>query len=163
MFPDYAYNRGVFSDRLRGVKILLAAAAFAGLCWASEVQVRRHDPPVETLPLNAEVLLGREIKVSAKTVSAAHPDWVELRTASGPIRVLGRCSPPARVGDVLSAVGVATGPREIRASRLRVHEGFGWKRPLNYGVSALTLFLFALWAAPFLRGRLRDGLLRSRY
>jgi hypothetical protein len=149
----------VFSDRLRWAKAALAAAAFAGLCHWSERRALELDPPVEAFPLHPERFRGRDVGVSLKTVSASHPDWIEVSTGSGPLRVFGQTSPAARKGDVLSAVGPAVGPREIQARRLRLHEGYRWKRALNYAVSALTLVLFLVWAAP---RRRFDGLLRSR-
>lgn len=152
----------MFSDRLWWLKAAVALAAFAALCRWSEVQVRDFDPPIESLPLRSDALLGRAVHVSAKTVLASHPEWVEVQTSSGPIRVLGQSSPAARVGDVLSATGTVAGPREIRAVRVRVHGGYAWKRPLNYAVSILTLVLFVLWAAPLFRGRLQAVRLRSR-
>lgn len=154
------YNAPVFSDRLRWTQALLAVLAFAALCHWSERRALELDPPVELLPLQPERFAGRDVHLSLKTVSASHPDWIDVSTGSGTLRVLGQTSPAARKGDVLSAAGPATGPREIRARRLRLHEGYGWKRALNYAVSAITLVLFLVWAAP---PRRFDGLLRSRY
>ena len=154
---------GMFSDRFWWLKAAAAVAAFAALCRWSDVQVRKADPPVEFLPLRSDALLGRAVHLTAKTVLASHPEWVEVLTSAGRIRVLGQSSPAARVGDVLSATGTVAGPREIRAERVRVHGGYGWKRPLNYAVSILTLLLFLLWAAPLFRGRLHAVRLRSRF
>jgi hypothetical protein len=153
----------MFSDRFWWAKVALAAAAFAGLCRWSEIQVLQADPPVESLPLRSDVLLGRVVHVNSKPVLASHPEWVEVLTAAGPIRVLGQSSPAARPGDVLSATGRVAGPREVRADRVRLHPGYDWKRKLNYAVSALTLIVFLVWAAPLFRGRLHDVLFRSRY
>ena len=153
----------MFSDRFWWLKAAVAVAAFAALCRGSAVQVAAADPPVEYLPLRSDDLLGRVVHVTAKTVLASDPAWVEVLTSSGRVRVLGQSSPAARVGDVLSAIGTVAGPREIRAERIRVHGGYGWKRPLNYAVSILTLLLFLLWAAPLFRGRFRDLRLRSRH
>ena len=150
----------MFSARFRGLKALAALLAFAGLAHAARRQVPEVDPPIEALPLRFDRLQGRPIHVAAKTVTASGPDWVEVKTASGPIRVLGQSSPPAKAGDVLSATGRAEGPRLVRGERLRTHPGFAWKRPLNYAVSVLTFGIFLLWAARFTR--LPDHLLRSR-
>ena len=153
----------MFSDRLWGALVVLAVAAFVALCRGSERLILEANPPVESVPLRADALRGRTVTFSAKTVTASHPDWVEVLTSTGTMRVLGQCSPAARPGDVLSATGTVTGPREIRADRLRVHAGYFWKRPLNYAVSILTLLLFVVWAAPLFRGRLRGVQLRSRH
>ncbi|HEX7901404.1 MAG TPA: hypothetical protein VF950_26835 [Planctomycetota bacterium] len=151
----------MFSDRFWGLKAALAAAAFAALCRWSDVQVRQADPPVESVPLRSELLRGRVVHVSAKEVTASHPDWVEVLTAAGTIRLIGQTSPAAKPGDILSAVGTVAGPREIRADRLRLHPGYAWKRPLNYAVSFLALALFVAWAAPLFQ--LRGFVLRSRH
>ena len=153
----------MFSDRFWWAKVALAVAAFVALCRWADVQIRQADPHVESLPLRTDALLGRVIHVSAKHVIASSPEWVEVLTAGGPIRVIGQTSPAARPGDVLSATGTAAGPRAVLATRLRVHAGYGWKRTLNYAVSILTLVLFLAWAAPLFRGRFRDLLLRSRH
>jgi len=152
----------MFSERFRGTRAFAALLAFAALGHLARLQVPQADPPIESLPLRFDTLQGRPIAVAAKSVIASGPDWVEVHTASGPIRVLGQSSPAARPGDVLSAVGTAAGPRLVAGERLRTHPGYRWKRPLNYAVSALTLAIFLLWARSFLRGRKLDGLLRSR-
>jgi len=138
----------MFSDRFWALKVALAAAAFAGLCRWSDVRLREPSPVVT---------------LSANRVTASDPDWVEVLTSDGPIRVLGQCSPAARPGDILSATGTVIGPRQIQAIRLRVHTGYAWKRPLNYAVSILTLILFVAWAAPLFRGRFHGVPLRSRH
>ena len=152
----------MFSDRFWGVKVALAAVAFAALCRWSEDRLQEASP-VESMPLRGDSFLGHVVHLSAKRVTASDPDWVEVQTIDGPIRLVGQSSPAARPGDVLSATGTVLGPREIRAIRLRVHQGYAWKRPLNYAVSILTLILFAVWAAPLFRGRFHDVRLRSRH
>ena len=152
----------MFSDRFWGIKVALAAAAFAALCQGSD-RLLLEDSHVESRALRSDTLLGRPVHLSAKTVTASDPDGVEVLTSDGPIRVVGQSSPAARPGDVLSATGTVIGPRQVRATRLRVHTGYAWKRPLNYAVSILTLIVFAVWAAPLFRGRFHDLLLRSRH
>lgn len=152
----------MFSDRFRGARAFAALLAFASLCHLARRQVPAADPPLESLPLRFDAIQGRRVCVNAKTVLASGPEWVDVHTSSGPVRVLGQSSPAARKGDVLSAVGTAAGPRLVLGERLRTHPGFVWKRRLNYAVSVLTFGVFLLWARRFLLGRRGDGLLRSR-
>jgi len=150
----------MLSNRFWGLKVALAAAAFAALCHWSDLRLRSTLPPVESW---SDSHLGRTVHLSAQKVGASDPDWIEVLTSDGPIRILGQSTPAARPGDVLSAVGTVAGPRQVRAVRVRVHTGYAWKRPLNYAVSILTLIVFAVWAAPLFRGRFHDLLLRSRH
>ncbi len=153
----------MFSDRLRWLKALLAAAAFVALCRQSKTDADLAEPSVERMPTSFDTLRGRRIVAATRRVAAADPDWIEIHTSVGPIRLLGQSSPAARPGDVVSAVGTIVGPREIRPDRLRLHPGFAWKRPLNYTVSALVLALFLAWAVRRFQLRLPLPLFRSRH
>lgn len=135
----------MFSDRLRWVKGGAALALFAGLCLYADAEIARREPPLETL---SEALRGRTVNGASKQVVAAEPDWLDVATPSGPVRVLGQTSPAARPGDTVTFTGEVVGPREIRPARLRLNAGHAWKRPLNYIVSAATLLA---WAALLLR------------
>jgi hypothetical protein len=153
----------LFSNRLRVVKVLLAAAAFAALCRQAGVEIGRAHPEIELMPAHFDALRGRTVIAVGRRVSASDAEAIEVATLAGPIRILGQTSPPARPGDVVSATGDVVGPREIRPTRLRLHPGFAWKRALNYAVSALTLAVFVLWALRRFGLRFPADLLRSRH
>ena len=153
----------MFSDRLRWLKAALAAAAFVALCRQAKIDTDRAEPSLQRMPTSFDTLRGRRIAASTRRVAAADPDWIEIHSEAGPIRILGQTSPAARPGDVVSTVGEIVGPREIRPDRLRLHPGYAWKRPLNYAVSLLVLVAFLAWAIRRFQLRLPLPLFRSRY
>lgn len=133
----------MFSDRFRWIKAALALAAFAGLCVHADAEIARLEPPLETV---SDSLRGRTVTGASKRVVASAPDWIEVSTSSGPLRVRGQTSPGARPGDTVTFFGEVVGPREVRPDRLRLNPGHAWKRPLNYVVSILTLLVWAAFA-----------------
>lgn len=151
----------MFSDRLWIVKAAAALALLGWLSWQTRLRVSREHPEVERVAVFHESLRGLDIHISPRKVITADASGFGIETRVGPMRVTS--ATPPRVGQTVTVVARATGPRTLEAVALQVNEGHEWKRPLNYVASVITLIAF-LW---LIRSRFRwnpeAGVFRGRY
>ena len=103
---------------------------------------------------------GMTCNLWAKRVLSSDATGFEVPTQAGPLRVEGFQAPP---GSLVSVIGTVAGPRLIRAEKIRINEGYAWKRPLNYGISVLTVLAVLLSLRNRFRWRARDGVVQGRY
>jgi hypothetical protein len=152
--------KALFSDRLWGLKLALAVAAFAVLGHHARGRMRERYPHIAGVSVYGDSLRGKTVSVQALTVVGHAPDGFDLDTSVGPMRIVSDGRPP--VGEAVSVVGRVLGNRRIEAVRIQANEGWAWKRPLNYSVSVATLLVFLWLVRDRFRLRLADGLFRSR-
>jgi hypothetical protein len=151
----------MFSDRGWIIKLAAAAGLIAGLCWMAHWRIADEYPPVDRLAYEGEALKGRTIFLWGRRVEAQDPAGFQIATSLGPIRVLSGVHPA--VGEYVSVVARATGPRTLEAVRLQVSQGFVWKRSLTYVVSILTVIAYLWIVRRRFRWRIHEGVFRSRY
>ena len=151
----------MFSDRLWIVKAATALILLGGLALETKRQVQRVHPDVERVALFSDSLRGLEIQISARKVLSADAGGFDIDTRVGPMRIL--TPTPPRVGQTVTVVARATGPRMMEALALQVNEGHEWKRPLNYVVSVLTVIAYLWLIRRRFHWRIEDGVFRSKY
>lgn len=151
----------MLSDRFWFLKLALAAGLFAFLCRWAQSDISSVEPDVETALYDFEHVRGKPVYMWAKQVLTKQEGRFTVGTRVGPFEVLSPLQP--QVGDHVIVVGRITGPRTVTAHGARVMDGYLWKRPLNYGLSAVTLVVY-LW---LIRRRFRwtpeRGLFRGRF
>lgn len=151
----------MFSDRWWILKAGAALGLLAWLCTDTRRVVSALHPNIERVALYNDSLRGLTMHVWAEKVESVDESGFRIQTRVGPVHV--RTATPLKAGDVVSAVVRPLGPRRVEAVDLKVHEGYGWKRPLNYGISIATVIGF-LW---LVRRRFKwtpdAGVFRSRY
>mgnify|MGYP001612325226 CR=1 FL=1 len=150
----------MFSDRFWSAKAGLAIGVFAILCWKSERDFKEIFPDVEGVILKPEAFAKATIHLWARPVLSTADDGFFIQTKGGPFHVTGPLRPS--VGDYVSLVGRVTGSRRLEASKARIQEGYLWKRPLTYAVSAAVLAAFLWLARRRFRWDLAQGLFRSK-
>lgn len=151
-----------FSDRLWLLKVAAALGLFAWLCDRAQRELSHARPSPESAVFFDEEDRGRKVAGWGRPVAAVTPEGFEIDTDYGRLRILTpRPAPP--VGARVMFIGRIVGPRTIESISEEVNEGFEWKRPLNYGLSAATLLVFLWLIRGRFRSRLSEGVLRSRY
>ena len=151
----------MFSDRLWIVKAAAALGLLSLLCTVSHRLVTARYPQVEKVALNPDPFRDHVFHLSGQRVQAADAGRFQLGSEVGPLWFLTPTPPP--VGAFVTLNARPVGVRTLQVVAMSVHTGYGWKRPLNYGISILTVIGY-LW---LVRGRFRwrpqDGVFRSRY
>jgi hypothetical protein len=151
----------MFTDRLWVLKGAAALALLGWLCTQSRRVLSELHPEVEQVALFTDSLRGKTIHLWAKYVTASDAAGFQIDTYVGPMRVLTSQPPP--VGSFVSAQARPIGPRTLEALSLHINEGFEWKRPLNYGISILTVVVYLWLVRRRFRWRIEEGVFRSRY
>lgn len=151
----------LFSDRLWVLKALLAAGALAWLGHDARQAYSSLYPDIERVAVDWKGIRDREIHRWADRVQAVLPGGFVIQTDVGPMTIHAPSSPP--VGEYVSIVARPTGPRTLEALSLQVNRGYQWKRPLNYGLSLVTVIVYLWLVRRRFRWSLPDGVFRSRY
>jgi hypothetical protein len=151
----------MFSDRLWILKVAVAAGLLAWLSHDAGRALQEDQPDIERVALFSDQLRDRRLGFSNKPVLAVDSTGVQVPTDVGPVHL--RTTEKLEVGTTISAIVRLVGPRQLEVIRLRVHQGYGWKRAFTYGISVLTVLVY-LW---LVRRRFRwapeAGVFRSRY
>ncbi len=151
-----------FSDRLWTLKLGLTVALFTFLCTLANRQIGEILPDIELGALGSPSVLGKSVHLWARQVVAVTADGFDIDTKVGPFHVQSPFPLPA-VDDYVSFAARITGPRRVVASAFEVNHGYLWKRGLNYGLSSAVVIVFLWIVRRRFRGRLSEGLFRSRY
>ncbi len=150
----------LFSDRCWILKTGGALLLFALCCHQSQRLLGRLHAEPELAATHPDRVLGMTCHLWAKRVLRSDASGFELPSKAGPIRIEGA---RAETGSIVSVVGTVTGPRLVRAERIHVNEGYAWKRPLNYGLSILTVLAVLASLRKRFRWRAPDGVVSGRY
>src|SRR5204863_9982517 len=118
-------------------------------------------PSLERLAVFTEDLRDTTVILWGRKVLSADAAGFEVGSRVGPMRVLTAQPPP--VGAYVSAVTRPTGTRTLTASSVQINAGWGWKRPLNYALSALVVLVYLWSIRDRFRWSIEDGVFRSRY
>jgi len=151
----------MFSDRWWIAKVAAAILLLAGLCRRADRVLHELHPDVERVALFTDDLRDKTVILWGRKVRSRDATGFEIDTRVGPVRVLTTEAPPA--GEYISAVTRPVAARTLAAVTLQINAGWGWKRPLNYGISLLTLLVYLWIVRGRFRWRLEEGVLRSRY
>jgi len=151
----------MFSDRWWIAKVAAAILLLAGLCRRADRVLHELHPDVERVALFTDDLRDKTVILWGRKVLSRDATGFEIDTRVGPVRVLTTEAPPA--GEYISAVTRPVAARTLAAVTLQINAGWGWKRPLNYGISLLTLLVYLWIVRGRFRWRLEEGVLRSRY
>jgi hypothetical protein len=151
----------MFSDRLWLLKAAAALGLFSLLCTVAHRDLERRSPSSDRIPLKYREWHGRVFHLTAKDVVAADAESFQIATRVGPLRILTPTPPP--VDSVVTFHARVLGPRTLEVIDLVVHRGYGWKRPLNYVVSILTVIGFLWLVRRRFTWRPEQGFFRSRY
>ena len=151
----------MFSDRGWILKLALVAGLLACLCWNTRWRHAAVHPSAERVAYEGDALRGRTFFLWGRRVEAHDPAGFQIASTLGPLHVLSAVQPP--VGEYVSFVARAAGTRTLDVVRLQVSTGFGWKRPLTYVVSILTVIAYLWIVRHRFRWRIQDGVFRSRY
>jgi hypothetical protein len=151
----------MFSDRLWILKAAAALGLLSAVFTIGHLKLEEQYPPIERVALFSGHLRGRVLHRSSDRVLDSDPQGFRVDTRVGPMRFL--TSTPPAPGEFVSMNVRVIGPRTLEVIDLTPLPGYSWKRPLNYGVSILTLLVY-LW---LVRGRFRwkpqNGVFRGRY
>jgi len=151
----------MFSDRFWILKLAVAAGLLGMLGLRSRKALEKEQPEIERVALFSDQLRDRTVYVSNKGVMALDATGIQIDTRVGPMHL--RTAERPAVGSTISAIVRPIGPREMEVIRVKVNEGYGWKRSLNYVISIITVLVY-LW---LVRRRFRwapeGGVFRSRY
>jgi hypothetical protein len=150
----------MFSDRLWILKAATALGLLALLCTYSHRKLSDRFPQVELLALS-DSLRGHVFHLAGHRVLAADARSFQIATSVGPMRLLTPTPPP--VESYVTCNARAVGIRTLEVVDLFVHSGYGWKRPLNYGISVLTVIGYLWLVRRRFRWQPEEGVLRSRY
>jgi hypothetical protein len=151
----------MFSDRLWILKAAAALGLLSLLCNVVHRDLAARFPQVEKVALHPESLRGHVFHLSGQRVQIADGQGFQIATQVGPIRLLTPTPPPA--GAYVTVNARAVGVRTLEVVDMSVHSGYGWKRPLNYAVSILTVIGYLWLIRRRFRWRPEDGVIRSRY
>jgi len=151
----------MFSDRLWIVKAAAALGLLSLLCTYSHRLISSRYPQVEKVALNPEPLRDHVFHLSGQRVQAAAADRFQLASEVGPLWFLTPTPPPA--GAFVTVNARPVGVRTLQVVDMSVHSGYGWKRPLNYGISILTVIVYLWLVRRRFRWRPEDGVIRGRY
>jgi hypothetical protein len=151
----------MFSDRLWIVKAGVALGLLAWLCQDTRRTFSVLHPEVEVAALDSVSLRTRRIHIWAKQVQTVDATGFQISTGVGPVRIVTPAQPP--VGEYVSIIARPTGPRTLEALALQVNHGYAWKRPLNYGISILTVLGYLWIVRRRFRWRIADGVFRGKY
>ena len=151
----------MFSDRLWILKAAAALGLFGWLCTDARRTLSELQPDLERVALYTNDLNAHVIHAAGKQVRSSDAAGFEVSTRVGPMRVLSALHPP--VGATVSMNVRPVGPRTVQALSVQVHEGYAWKRPLNYGISILTVIAYLWIIRKRFRWRIEEGVIRSKY
>lgn len=151
----------MFTDRLWVVKAACALGLFTLLSFFGGRALEKLRPPLERIAVFSEDLRDKTVIVWGRKVLTADAAGFEVGSRVGPIRVLTPHPPP--VGAYVSAVARPTGTRTLTASSVEINAGWAWKRPLNYGLSALVVLVYLWSIRDRFRWNIESGVFRSRY
>ncbi len=151
----------MFSDRGWILKAALALGLLAWLCRDARRQISAGHPDLERAALPSAADIDGAIYLWAKKVQAHEPGGFRIDSRVGPLHLESATRPP--VGEYVSIVARPVAPRVLKVESLQINEGFGWKRPLNYGISILTLAGYLWIIRRRFRWRIHEGVFRSRY
>lgn len=151
----------MFTDRFWILKALVTLSLIGWLCTASRHALSELHPDIERAASHIERLEGKTQNLWTKRVLAADATSFQIETYVGPMKVLTSTPPP--VGSIVSAQVRAIAPRTFEALTLHVNAGHDWKRPLNYAISIVTVVAYLTLVRPRFRGRMQDGIFRSKY
>lgn len=142
-------------------KLAGALALLAWLCSHTHQSYSRLHPDVEWAALFSDRCGDRIIHIGDERVEGLDESGIRIGTHVGPVHVRTDARPP--VGEYVSILARATGPRMLEAISIQINHGYAWKRPLNYAVSIFTVVAY-LWAIRNrFRSTIRQGVLRGRY
>ena len=150
----------MFSDRLWLVKAAVALGLLSGLCTLVHRDFSVRYLPVERVALFQDSLRGRAFHLTAQKVVAADPEGFGIESKVGRIRFLTSAPPP--IGEFVTINARAVGPRTLAIDDVVVLSGYRWKRPLNYGISILTLIVYLWLIRKRFAWRIHEGVLRSK-
>ena len=151
----------MFSDRGWLLKVALTLGLLALLLSHSTRRIALEYPRIERMALFRESYRDKTVLLWAQRVQAVEAAGFQIHTWVGPMLVLSR--EKVAVGDTVTAITRPVGHRTVEALRLRVNEGFAWKRPLNYAISVAVLIGYLYLVRRRFRWRIQEGVLRSRY
>jgi hypothetical protein len=151
----------MFSDRLWILKAAAALGLLALLCTTSHRKISERFPQFELVALSPDSFRGHVFHLSGQRVVAADARSFQIGTSVGPMRLLTPTPPP--VDSYVTFNARAVGIRTLEVVELFVHSGYGWKRPLNYGISIVTVIGYLWLVRRRFRWRPEDGVIRGRY
>jgi hypothetical protein len=151
----------MFSDRLWILKAAATLGLLALLFTYSHRKLADRFPPVELVALSPDSFRGHVFHLAGHRVVAADARSFQIGTSVGPFRLLTPTPPPVESYVTLNARPV--GVRTLEVVDLIVHSGYGWKRPLNYGISILTVIGYLWLVRRRFRWQPQNGLIRGRY
>jgi hypothetical protein len=151
----------MFSDRLWIVKLVAVLGLLSWLGHDARRAFLELSPDVERVALNPEGHQEQMIHLWAQRVKQVSPSGFEISTKVGPMWILTPAPPP--VGEHVSILAHPVLPRTLQAVALQVNHGYGWKRPLNYALSVLTVLVYLWLVRRRFHWRIEQGLFRSRY
>lgn len=151
----------MFSDRWWIAKAAAALLLLAGLCRRADRGLEELHPDVERVALFTDDLRNKTVILWGRKVLSRDATGFEIDTRVGPVRILTTEAPAA--GQYISAVARPVAARTLQATTLQINAGWNWKRPLNYAISVLTLLAYLWIIRGRFRGRIEEGVLRSRY
>ena len=151
----------MFSDRGWILKAALALGLLTWLCRDARQRISVAHPDPERAALLSGADFSGTIYLWAKKVEAHEPGGFRIDSRVGPLHFESATQPP--VGEYVSIVARPLTPRVLKAESLQVNEGFGWKRPLNYAISVLTLAGYLWVIRRRFRWRIHEGVFRSKY
>jgi hypothetical protein len=151
----------MFSDRWWILKAAVAVGLLALLLTDTRRTLGGRHPEIEHVVLNWPPYRDHTFHLAAKQVRAADAGGFTISTRVGPMQV--RTPTPPAVGEYVTLNVRPVGPRTLEIVQMAVLQGYVWKRPLNYGVSIVTLVAFLWLVRRRFRWRIQDGVFRSRY
>jgi len=151
----------MFSDRLWILKAATALGLLALLCGQSHLQLAERSPQVELVALSPDSFRGHVFHLAGQRVVAADARSFQIGTSVGPLRLLTPTPPPVESYVTINARAV--GIRTLEVVDLFVHSGYAWKRPLNYGISILTVIGYLWLVRRRFRWQPQNGVIRGRY
>lgn len=151
----------MFTDRFWILKTLVTLSLIGWLCTTSRRVLSELHPDLERAALYTDSLRDRTMATFTKKVVARDGDAFLIDTHVGPMRVI--TAHPPKPGETVTAQVRAVGPRTFEVLTLHVNAGHDWKRPLNYGISILTVIVYLWLIRGRFRWRIEDGVFRSRY
>ena len=151
----------MFSDRGWLLKVAATLGLLALLLAQSTRRIAFEYPRIERMALFNDSYRDKTVLLWAHQVQAVEARGFRIHTWVGPMLVLS--SQKVAVDDTVTVIARPVGHRTVEALRLRVNEGFRWKRPLNYAISVLVLIVYLYLVRRRFRWRIPQGVLRSRY
>lgn len=154
----------LFSDRAWTLKLALTVVILSILCSRARREIPDVLPSVEDGILAYERTRGKPILTWATTVISVSGEGFEVDSKAGRFQVTPVVRQPLPLpGQLVTLGGRFVEPRRFEATTVRIEDGFGLKRGLNYALSSVTVLVFLFLVRRRFRIRLREGLFRSRY